>query len=136
MTQSVTQLHSVSEVYGERYDLTLWEAARLVLEAGGEISRGDFGEPRLALPELVQREPMLERDAGGPPVSAAEALCSAHPLDGRSQPFCQLELTRRGQSGDHVAALIARLIVSPTAATNAPIANPGRAPRFGFLVRA
>jgi hypothetical protein len=85
----------VSEVYGERFDLTLWETARLVLEAGGEISRGEFGEPRLALPELVQREPMLERDARAPPVSAAEALCSAHALDGRSQPFCQLELPRR-----------------------------------------
>jgi hypothetical protein len=66
VTQSVTQLPSVSEVYGERYDLTPWEAARLVLEAAGATSRGEYGELRLALPELVQGEPMLERDARAP----------------------------------------------------------------------
>jgi hypothetical protein len=66
VTQSVTQLPSVSEVYGERYDLTPWEAARLVLEAAGETYRGEYGELRLALPELVQGEPMLERDARAP----------------------------------------------------------------------
>jgi hypothetical protein len=59
-------LPCASEVYGERFDLTLWEAARLVLEAAGETYRGEYGELRLALPELVQGEPMLERDARAP----------------------------------------------------------------------
>jgi hypothetical protein len=39
-------LPCASEVYGERFDLTLWEAARLVLEAAGETYRGEYGELR------------------------------------------------------------------------------------------
>jgi hypothetical protein len=69
----------LSDAYpGDRYSITLRDAARLVLDAGGAIERGDHGELRVLVPSLLTGDPMLERDARQPLIAAGEVLVTAH----------------------------------------------------------
>lgn len=63
---------------GDRYQVTLAEAARRILDAGGSIERGEHGELRVLVPALLAGEPMLEKDARQPLIAAAEVLVTAH----------------------------------------------------------
>jgi hypothetical protein len=63
---------------GERFDVTLREAARRILDSGGQIERGQFGELRVTVPAQLGTEPMLEQEQKRPLVNAAEVLIAAH----------------------------------------------------------
>jgi hypothetical protein len=67
----------LSDVYGERFSMTLRDAARRVLDSGGAIESGDHDELRVMIPALLTGEPMLEADAKRPLVNAAELLIAA-----------------------------------------------------------
>jgi hypothetical protein len=69
----------LSDAYpGDRYAITLRDAARLVLDAAGTIERGDHGELRVLVPALLAGEPMLEKDARQPLIAASEVLVTAY----------------------------------------------------------
>jgi hypothetical protein len=64
----------LSVVYGERMQMTLREAARRVLDAGGRIGRGELGELRITVPEKLTDDPLAERSARSEVATAAEVL--------------------------------------------------------------
>ena len=65
----------LSVVYGERFQVTVREAAARVLDAGGRIERGEFeGTLRITHPERITGDPMSERGALTAFATAAEVL--------------------------------------------------------------
>jgi hypothetical protein len=67
-----------SEVYGNSFERTLRAAAAHVLDNGGRISQGEFGELVIEVPERVTFEPLSEASARRELARSAEVLVAGH----------------------------------------------------------
>jgi hypothetical protein len=65
----------LSVVFGERMSTSLRAAARVILDAGGQVKAGENGTLSITVPEVLTNEPLAARAAWAEVGTAAEVLC-------------------------------------------------------------